>query len=83
LLVVTARFHRVAWKYQSIAYSLILKNAGVLLQTLALTATALNLAACPLGNGDGRKFCSAAGLEYVEESPVAEFMISGHMLAEP
>jgi oxazoline/thiazoline dehydrogenase len=76
-LVITARFRRLAWKYESIAYALILKNAGVLLQTLSLTATALDLAACPLGNGDGRKFCLAAGLEYIEESPIAELILCG------
>ena len=77
LLVITARFRRVSWKYELIAYALILKNAGVLLQNLNLTATALDLATCPLGNGDGRKFCLAAGLEYIEESPVAELIICG------
>jgi SagB-type dehydrogenase family enzyme len=77
LLVATARFRRVAWKYESIAYALVLKNVGVLLQTLSLTATALGLSACSLGNGNGKQFCSLARLDYLEESPVGEFMIVG------
>ena len=38
-ITITARFGRVAWKYSSLAYSLILKDVGVLLQTLYLMAT--------------------------------------------
>ncbi|QTN25679.1 SagB family peptide dehydrogenase [Rhizobacter sp. AJA081-3] len=77
LLVITSRFRRLAWKYESIAYALALKNAGVLLQTLCLTAAALDLAACPVGNGDGPAFCAATGLDYFEESPVAELSLYG------
>ena len=36
LITVTARFGRVSWKYSSIAYSLILKDVGVLIQTFYL-----------------------------------------------
>src|SRR5262249_12024223 len=41
LLLVAARFQRVAWKYASIAYSLILKDLGVFYQTMYLAATAM------------------------------------------
>ncbi len=46
LLVVAARFQRVAWKYSSLAYSLILKDLGGLMQTMYLAATAMGLAPC-------------------------------------
>lgn len=72
LLVLTARFQRVAWKYESIAYSLILKEAGALLHSLQLTATAMGLAACPVGFGDAEAFARAAGLVSHAESSVAE-----------
>src|SRR4029077_14930955 len=36
LITIAARFGRISWKYSSIAYSLILKDAGVLMQTLYL-----------------------------------------------
>src|SRR6202020_3042509 len=34
LITIAARFDRTAWKYSSIAYSLVLKDVGVLIQTL-------------------------------------------------
>ena len=39
----------VSWKYNSIAYSLILKNVGVLIQTLYLMATDMGLGGCAIG----------------------------------
>jgi len=74
-LVISARFGRAMWKYQSMAYALILKNAGVLLQTLYLAVTALNLGGCALGAGDSERFSSLAGLDPYEESSVSEFAI--------
>jgi hypothetical protein len=53
LIVITARFARVAWKYESIAYQLVLKHVGVLIQTMYLVATAMELAPCAVGNGGG------------------------------
>ena len=47
LLVVTARFGRVAWKYESIAYSLVLKHVGVLYAVMYDTATAMGLSPAP------------------------------------
>ena len=52
LFLITARFQRMAWKYKSISYSLILKEVGCLYQTLYLVATAMNLSACALGSGN-------------------------------
>lgn len=74
-LVISARFGRVMWKYQSMAYALILKNAGVLLQTLYLGVTALGLGGCALGAGDSERFSRLLGLDPYEESSVAEFAI--------
>jgi len=39
LVTIAARFGRVSWKYSALAYSLILKDVGVLMQTLYLIAT--------------------------------------------
>ena len=82
LLTLAARFPRVSWKYQSIAYSLILKDAGVLLQSLSLAATAMGLACCVLGHGDADTFERAAGTEGLVESSVAE-MALGSLPAQP
>ncbi len=52
LVMVAARFPRLSWKYQSIAYSLVLKHVGCLVQTLYLVATSMGLASCAIGGGD-------------------------------
>jgi SagB-type dehydrogenase family enzyme len=75
LLVITARFQRVQWKYESMAYALILKNVGVLYQSMYLTATAMGLAPCALGGGDSDLFAMAAGLDYYAETSVGEFVL--------
>lgn len=74
-LLLTARFGRVMWKYESMAYALVLKHVGVLYQTLYLTATAMGLAPCALGGGNSDAFCTAAGTDFYEETTVGEFII--------
>src|SRR4029450_10317616 len=61
LLILAARFPRVAWKYESMAYALTLKHVGVLYQTMYLAATAMGLAPCAIGGGDADLFARAAG----------------------
>jgi SagB-type dehydrogenase family enzyme len=75
LLVVAARFQRMQWKYQSMAYNVILKNVGALYQTMYLVATAMGLAPCSLGGGHSDLFAAAAGLDYLAESSVGEFIL--------
>jgi len=75
LVILAARFARVSVKYESIAYAVILKNAGVLMQTMQLVATELGLAGCPLGCGNSDLFARATGLNYYEEGSVGEFLL--------
>jgi SagB-type dehydrogenase family enzyme len=75
LIVVTARFQRIQWKYESMAYSVILKNVGALYQTMYLVATAMGLAPCALGGGHSDLFAAAAGLDYLAETSVGEFIL--------
>jgi SagB-type dehydrogenase family enzyme len=75
LLVVAARFQRMAWKYSSIAYAATLKHVGVLYQTMYLAATAMGLAPCGIGCGDSDLFCRAAGTDYYTETSVGEFLL--------
>lgn len=75
LITISARFERLFWKYESMAYSLLLKNVGTLYQTMYLVATAMDLAPCALGGGDADLFAKAAGTDYFEESSVGEFML--------
>lgn len=77
LFTLAARIQRVTWKYQSIAYALILKDAGVLYQQMYLVATALGLAPCALGAGDIQVFAEASGLPFTQETSVGEFALSG------
>jgi SagB-type dehydrogenase family enzyme len=74
-VMIAARFGRVMWKYESMAYALILKHVGVTLQTLYLTATAMGLGACALGGGNSDAFCAASGLDFCEETTVGEFIL--------
>ncbi len=75
LILLSARFQRLAWKYASIAYALVLKHVGVVYQTLYLTATAMGLAPCALGGGDADVFARAAGTDYYAETSVGEFLL--------
>jgi SagB-type dehydrogenase family enzyme len=75
LFTIAARFDRVSWKYSAIAYSLILKDVGVLLQTLYLTATDMNLGGCAIGTGDIELFARMTGQDFHGEGPVGQFAL--------
>lgn len=75
LLVLTARFERVMWKYSGLAYSLILKDVGVLFQNMYLAATAMDLAPCAVGTGNSDLFARVIGSDYYCESSVGEFTL--------
>ena len=76
LITVAARFGRLAWKYEGVAYSLALKNLGGLYQQMYLVATALGLAPCALGAGNSDTFAQATELDYFAETSVGEFILS-------
>ena len=75
LLLITARFGRISWKYRSVTYALILKHVGILYHNFYLAAAAMGLAPCALGGGDSDLFAKATGLDYFEEGAVGEFII--------
>lgn len=77
VLVIAARFERVMWKYRSISYGLILRNVGVLYQTLYLAATELGLSPCGIGSGDSALFARVTNLDPVVEGSVGEFALGG------
>ena len=74
-VIVTARFARISQRYRSLAYSLVLRNAGCLLQTMYLVATALGRAPCAIGAGDADLFGRIAGLPYEVQGSVADFVL--------
>ena len=75
MLVLTARFARMAWKYETMAYAAMLKHVGVIFQTLYLVATAMGLAPCGLGGGSAETFARASGLDPFVEGSVGEFIL--------
>ncbi len=74
-IIIAARFPRTSWLYESFAYAGILKNVGVLYQTMYLVATAMNLAPCAVGSGNSDVFAAAARTDYYAESSVGEFIL--------
>jgi SagB-type dehydrogenase family enzyme len=83
LIVIAARFGRVSWKYSSIAYSLILKDVGVLMQTLYLAATDLGLGGCAIGTNNIGMFAKMTGLEFSIEGSVGQFALGRGLRPNP
>ena len=75
LITIAARFGRVSWKYSSVAYSLILKDVGVLTQTLYLMATDMGLGGCAIGTTNIDLFAKMTGIEFHVEGPVGQFAL--------
>jgi SagB-type dehydrogenase family enzyme len=75
LITIAARFGRTAWKYSSIAYSLILKDAGVLTQTFYLMASGMGLGGCAVGIVNIDLFAQMTGLDFHVEGPVGQFAL--------
>ena len=82
LITITARFGRISWKYSSIAYALILKDVGVLMQTLYLMATDMGLGGCAIGSTNIELFAKVTGIEFHVEGPVGQFAIGRGMKSE-
>ena len=75
-LVITSRILRDSWKYEKIAYRLVLQDLGCLYQTLSLAATALGLASCILGTVDARRLGAIMRLEPLAEPVIGEMTLS-------
>ncbi len=75
LITIAARFGRVLWKYSSIAYALILKDVGVLMQTFYLAASGMGLGGCATGIANIELFAKMTGIAFHIEGPVGQFAI--------
>ncbi|MFD4430592.1 SagB family peptide dehydrogenase [Nocardia sp. NPDC058497] len=75
LLIISARFGRLLRTYESIPYALILKDVGVLYQSVYLVATSLGIGACALGAGDEALFSEVIRTERTVESSVGELIL--------
>jgi SagB-type dehydrogenase family enzyme len=75
LITIAARFGRVSWKYSSVAYELILKDVGVLTQTLYLMAADMGLGGCAIGSANIDLFAKMTGIEFHVEGAVGQFAL--------
>src|SRR5258708_8703897 len=82
LITIAARFGRISWKYSSIAYSLILKDVGVLIQTLYLMATDMGLGGCAIGTSNIDLFAKMTGIDFHVDGPVGQFALGRGRRAE-
>jgi SagB-type dehydrogenase family enzyme len=83
LITIAARFGRVSWKYSSIAYALVLKDVGALMQTFYLMANDLGLGGCAIGISNIDLFAKMTGIDFHIEGPVGQFAIGRGMKTEP
>ena len=75
VLVLTARFRRLSWKYEGNAYALLLQEVGVVYESMYLVATAMDLAPCAVGGGDAARFAAVIGTDPLEEASVGAFVL--------
>ena len=75
LITIAARFGRISWKHSSIAYALILKDVGVLPQTLYLMTTRTGLGGCAIGVRNIDLFAKLTGIDLHVEGPVGQFAL--------
>ncbi len=75
VITIAARFARVSWKYSALAYALILKDVGVLLQSFSMMAAAMGLGGCAIGITDIALFARMTGIAFHVEGPVGQFAI--------
>src|ERR1700732_2289272 len=75
LITIAARFGRVSWKYSSLAYALILKEVGALMQTFYVMATDMGLGGCAIGTTNIELFAKMTGLQFHVEGPVGQFAL--------
>jgi len=87
LLSICARIDRVMWKYEALAYSLILKDCGVFMQNFCLACSALGLGSCMLGTGSSFSLSGITGNDIYIEVPVGELVfgvpVKNFLPAEP
>jgi SagB-type dehydrogenase family enzyme len=81
-LLLSARFERLAWKYEGIAYSLCLKDVGVLFDFMYSVAAALGLEVCALGSAEAGLFSRILGDDPFREPLVGQFLIVGRRVKD-
>jgi SagB-type dehydrogenase family enzyme len=77
LISMTVRFRRLSWKYEGLAYRMVLMHVGVLIQSLYLVCTAMRLAPCALGLVSIEAAARAFGTDWRVEPCVGQFIVGG------
>ncbi|GHJ49004.1 hypothetical protein Cs7R123_63460 [Catellatospora sp. TT07R-123] len=77
-IVLAARFGRLMWKYETMAYALVLRHVGVMYQTLYLNAYATGLGVRGLGGMSNYAFERVSGRD-----PLVEGMVGAMLLGVP
>jgi SagB-type dehydrogenase family enzyme len=75
LISMTARFRRLGWKYEGLAYRLVLMHVGVVTQNLYLACTAMRLAPCAIGSVSITAAARAFGTDWRVEPCVGQFIV--------
>jgi SagB-type dehydrogenase family enzyme len=75
LLLITAVFARICWKYTGMPYQAILMETGALYQTMYLVANSLGLAPCAIGAFPERATAEILGADSRDESQVGMFAL--------
>jgi SagB-type dehydrogenase family enzyme len=83
LITMTARFRRLTWKYEAMAYAVALMDVGVLTQSLYLVCTAMDLAPCALGSVHIEATAAAFGTDWRTEPSIGQFMLGRNPDARP
>ena len=73
--LLTVRHSRAGAKYDRIAFALELKDVGVILHALQLTAGALGLGMCPWGSGPTEAVARLLGTDPEVDAPIGEFVL--------
>jgi SagB-type dehydrogenase family enzyme len=77
LISMTARFRRLSWRYEGLAYRLVLMHVGVMMQNLYLACAAMGLAPCALDAVDIDVAARAFGADWRTEPCVGQFLVGG------
>ncbi|MFM7169299.1 MAG: SagB family peptide dehydrogenase [Cyanobium sp.] len=76
VMLLTADYGRVRVRYPDLAYSLILKEVGAVMEIVMLAAAVVGLACCPLGSGDEQLISHLLGTSAELEPSVGEMLLN-------
>jgi SagB-type dehydrogenase family enzyme len=77
LISMTARFRRLSWRYEGLAYRLVLMHVGVLMQSLYIVCAAMGLAPCALDAVDIDLAARSFGTDWRTEPCIGQFLVGG------